>query len=54
MKKIKIFLIGSVLALGSYSVALACGVTECGGGETKCCTKEGSTYYMTRSIEITE
>ena len=44
----------SVMAAGMIVAgSLACGVSDCGGGNTKCCTNSGgSTYFLTRAVEI--
>jgi hypothetical protein len=56
MKKV-ILLFGAVViaictAVGvQASVPSDCGVSACGGGETKCCEKDGATFFLTKPVQ---
>ena len=43
MKKLLLF---AVTCMISYYASAECGLSECGGGKTQCCSKaNGDTYY---------
>ncbi len=42
--KLKLSLLALVAACGIYS-AVACGYSECGGGNVRCCTVGNQTYW---------
>ena len=51
--KRKILVLGIACLIGTYS-AFACGLEECGGGSSKCCTDVfGALYYTTiKSVKV--
>ncbi len=51
MKKIILFVGAVVIATCTFlttqaSVDGGCGVSQCGGGNDKCCSQDGATYYI--------
>lgn len=38
--------VAASLATVSAAVPGGCGVSQCGGGDDKCCSEGGATYYM--------
>jgi hypothetical protein len=52
MAAVVVAVMTSVATVSAIPGAGGCGVSQCGGGNDKCCTKDGATYYMMARLPI--